>query len=131
MHPGHIVMLEDCKTVCDYLIVGVQSDPTINRKTSDDAYSKIAGKRKNQPIQTLEERLIMAEAVKYIDEVFVYDTEENLYDWLKNNKWNVRILGSDWKGKKYTGHDIPGEIYFHERNHNWSTTELRERISNL
>ena len=130
MHPGHIVMLQDCKTVCDYLIVGVQSDPTIDRSSPDDSYSKIAGKQKNKPIQTLEERLIMTKSVKYVDEVIIYDTERDLYNWLKNNKWDVRILGSDWKGKKYTGYDLPGEIYFHERNHNWSTTELRERISN-
>ena len=79
LHPGHILMLEDCKRVCDYLIVGVQSDPTIDRKKSEDSYSKISGKPKNTPIQTLEERLIMIKAIKFVDEVFVYDTEKNLY----------------------------------------------------
>ena len=130
LHPGHILMLEDCKRVCDYLIVGVQSDPTIDRKKSEDKYSKISGKSKNIPIQTLEERLIMIKAIKFVDEVFVYNTEEDLYDWLKNNNWDVRILGSDWEGKNFTGHDIDGELYFHKRDHNWSSTAFRERLKN-
>jgi glycerol-3-phosphate cytidylyltransferase len=128
IHPGHIVMLKDCKTVCDYLMVGVQSDPTIDRKLSNDSYSKISGKKKNSPIQTLEERLIMIKAIKYIDEVFVYETEKDLYKWLLTNIWNVRILGSDWEGKKFTGYDIKGEVYFHKRDHNWSTTSFRKRL---
>jgi len=130
IHPGHIVMLKDCKTVCDYLIVGVQSDPTIDRKGSNDLYSKISGKKKNSPIQTLEERLIMINAIKYIDEIFVYKTEEDLQKWLINNKWDIRILGSDWEGKRYTGFDIKGEIYFHKRDHEWSTTNFRKRLKN-
>ena len=65
LHPGHILMLEDCKKVCNHLIVGVQSDPTIDRKKSEDSYSKISGKPKNSPIQTLEERLIMIKAIKF------------------------------------------------------------------
>ena len=130
IHPGHIIMLEDCKRVCDYLIVGVQSDPTIDRKEAKNHYSEIAGKIKNKPIQTLEERLIMIKAIKFVDEVFVYDTEEDLYNWLKNNKWDIRILGSDWKDKKFTGHDIDGELYFHKRDHDWSTTAFRNRLKN-
>ena len=130
IHPGHIIMLKDCKTVCDYLIVGVQSDPTIDRKNKDDNYSKISGKSKNAPIQTLEERLIMIKSIKYIDEVFVYHTEQDLYNWLKNNNWDVRILGSDWEGKEFTGYDISGEIYFHKRDHDWSTTAFRKRLKN-
>ncbi len=123
-------MLKDCKTVCDYLVVGVQSDPTIDRKNANDEYSKISGKPKNIPIQTLEERLIMIKSIKFVDEVFIYDTEQDLYNWLKNNKWDVRILGSDWKGKNFTGHDIKGELYFHKRDHDWSTTAFRNRIKN-
>jgi len=128
LHPGHIIMLEDCKRVCDYLIVGVQSDPTIDRKNSEDNYSKISGKSKNIPIQTLEERLIMIKSIKFVDEVFVYNTEKDLYNWLNNNKWDIRILGSDWQNKEFTGNDINGELYFHKRDHNWSTTSLRKRI---
>ena len=121
-------MLEDCKNVCDHLIVGVQSDPTIDRKKNSDEYSKISGKPKNTPIQTLEERLIMIKSIKFVDEVFVYDTEKDLYNWLINNKWDIRILGSDWKGKKFTGHDIDGDIHFHIRDHGWSSSAFRERL---
>ena len=121
-------MLKDCKNVCEHLIVGVQSDPTIDRKNINDSYSQISGKPKNSPIQTLEERLIMIKSIKFVDEVFVYNTEQDLYDWLLNNKWDIRILGSDWKGKKFTGHDIEGKLYFHKRDHDWSTTGFRERI---
>ena len=128
IHPGHIIMLEDCKNVCNYLIVGVQSDPTIDRKKINDSYSQISGKPKNSPVQTLEERLIMIKSIKFVDEVFVYNTEQDLYDWLLNNKWDIRILGSDWEGKKFTGHDIEGKLYFHKRDHDWSSTGFRERI---
>jgi len=130
LHPGHILMLEDCKNVCEHLIVGVQSDPTIDRQSDSDEYSKISGKSKNNPIQTLEERLIMIKSIKYVDEVFVYHTEKDLYNWLTNNKWDVRILGSDWKGKKFTGHDIVGDIHFHKRDHDWSSSAFRERLKN-
>ena len=130
LHPGHILMLEDCKNVCDHLIVGVQSDPTIDRNKNSDEYSKISGKPKNSPIQTLEERLIMIKSIKFVDEVFVYDTEKDLYNWLNTNKWDIRILGSDWKGKKFTGHNIDGDIHFHVRDHDWSSSAFRERLKN-
>ena len=123
-------MLADCKNVCDHLIVGVQSDPTIDRNKDSDEYSKISGKPKNTPIQTLEERLIMIKSIKFVDEVFVYDTEKDLYNWLNSNKWHIRILGSDWKGKKFTGHDIDGDIHFHVRDHDWSSSAFRERLKN-
>ena len=128
LHPGHILMLKDCKNVCNYLIVGVQSDPTIDRKDANDKYSKISGKPKNPPIQTLEERLIMIKSIKYVDEVFIYDTEKDLHNWLLKNKWDVRILGSDWKGKQFTGYDIDGDVHFHIRDHDWSSSAFRERL---
>ena len=110
--------------------MGVQSDPTIDRNKGSDEYSIISGKPKNSPIQTLEERLIMIKSIKFVDKVFVYETEKDLYNWLKNNKWDIRILGSDWQNKKFTGHDIDGELYFHKRDHNWSTTAFRNRLKN-
>ena len=70
----------------------------------------------------------MIKAIKYIDEVFIYETEKDLYKWLITNTWDIRILGSDWEGKKFTGHNIKGEVYFHKRDHNWSTTSLRKRL---
>ena len=110
-------MLQDAKRQCDKLIVGLQTDPTIDRPDT-----------KNKPIQSLEERRIQLEAVKYIDEVFIYDTEEELYKKLLDIKPDVRILGSDYINKSFTGDDLDIEIYYHERNHNYSTTNLREEI---
>ena len=119
IHPGHILMLKDCKNVCDHLIVGLQSDPTIDRKT------------KNKPIQTLEERKIMIESIKYVDEVIIYNTEEELVDLIKTTKPDIRIIGSDWKGKKIIGENLDVPIHFHTRNHNWSSTNLKKRIINI
>ena len=116
IHPGHILMLKDCKNVCDYLIVGLQSDPTIDRKT------------KNKPIQTLEERKIMIESIKYVDEVKIYNTEDDLINLIKEIKPDIRIIGSDWKNKNITGENLDIPIHFHIRNHNWSSTNLRKRI---
>ena len=117
-HAGHILMFKEAREVCDYLIVGLHSDPTIDRP------------EKNKPVMSLEERKIILEAVRYIDEIFIYDTEARLYEILKENKYgfDVRIIGADWKGKPYTGHDLPIEMYFNTRDHGYSTTDLRRRI---
>ena len=117
-HAGHILMFKEAKGVGDYLIVGLHSDPTIDRPD------------KNKPIMTLEERRIMLQAIKYIDEIFEYDTEAQLYEILKKNELgiDIRIIGVDWKGKAYTGHDLPIEMYFNTRDHGFSSTELRRRI---
>ena len=117
LHAGHILMLQDAKRQCDKLIVGLQTDPTIDRPDT-----------KNKPIQSFEERKIQLEAVKYVDEVFIYDTEEELYKKLLFINPDVRILGSDYIGKSFTGDDLDIEIYYHERNHNYSTTNLRGKI---
>ena len=117
-HAGHMLVFKEAKTVCDYLIVGLHSDPSIDRP------------EKHKPIMSLDERKIILESVRYIDELFIYDTEKQLYDILKENKYgfDVRIIGADWKGKEYTGHDLPIEMYFNSRDHGFSTTELRRRI---
>jgi len=120
LHAGHILMLEDSKKQCDYLIVGLQSDPTIDRPDT-----------KNKPVQSLEERQIQLEAIKYIDEIVIYDKENELYDLLKKINPDVRILGSDYKNKSFTGDDLPIKIYYHNRNHSFSTTNLRKQIINL
>ena len=117
MHPGHIKMLQDARNQCDYLIVGLQEDSTIDRP-----------KTKNKPIQTMEERYIMLCAVRFVDEVVLYRTEDDLYKYLKENKPDIRILGSDYDGKDFTGKDLGIDIYYHKRDHNWSSTELRKRI---
>ena len=117
LHAGHIIMLRYAKARCDKLIVGLQTDPTIDRPDT-----------KNKPIQSLDERRIQLEAVKYVDEVSTYDTEKDLYKKLLDIKPDVRILGSDYIGKSFTGDDLDIKIYYHDRNHNYSTTNLREKI---
>ncbi len=77
---------------------------------------------------SLEERRIILEGIRYIDEVVVYSSEKDLYDLLIALKPDIRIIGADWKGKEYTGHELPIEMYFNSRGHNFSTTALRERI---
>lgn len=125
-HAGHMKMLKDAKAQCDYLIVGLQDDPS---QTDDKEYRvKTGGKEKNRPIMSLEERKEIIEGIKYVDEVFVYSTESDLYEWLRSNRYDVRILGSDWEGKPYTGHDLPHVPYFHRRDHGYSTSELRRRV---
>jgi glycerol-3-phosphate cytidylyltransferase len=120
-HAGHILMLKESKTVCDYLIVCLQGDPS----QTDSGYR---GKQKNKPIMSLEERRIILESIKYVDEIVTYNSEEELYDLLVKLKPDIRIIGPDWKGKPYTGHDLPIPMYFNHRDHDYSTTELRRRI---
>jgi len=117
-HPGHVIMLEDSKNQCDILVVGIQTDPTLDRPDS-----------KNVPIQDLDERKIMVSSCRHIDYVVKYSTENDLYNILTLLKPDVRILGSDWKGKEYTGHEIKDiNIHWHDRSvHKYSTTNLRYR----
>ena len=110
-------MLKDAKKQCDYLIVGLQTDPTIDRPQT-----------KNKPIQSIEERTIQLKAVKYIDKIITYSTEEELYHLLKEINPDIRILGSDYKNKSFTGNDLNIKIYYHDRDHNFSTTSIREKI---
>jgi len=117
VHPGHILYLKDAKSICEHLIVGIQVDPSIDRP------------EKNKPIQTLVERQIILKSIKYIDEILVYETEKDLYGILKTLKPDVRIMGTDWKFKEFTGSDLNIPIEWHDRFvHTYSTTNLRERI---
>ncbi len=119
-HAGHIMMLKESKSQCDYLIVGLQTDPTIDRP------------QKNKPVQTVFERFIQLQACKYVDEVVVYATEKELVDILLSYPINVRIVGNEYKDKEFTGkeecwnHNI--DIYYNKREHSFSTTELRQRV---
>ena len=118
LHAGHILMLKDAKAQCDKLIVGLQTDPTIDRK------------EKNKPIQSYEERYIQLQAVKYVDGILRYETENDLYKMLYELMPDVRILGSDYEHKYFTGIDIQGiDIYFHKRDHDYSSSLLRKKIS--
>jgi len=117
LHAGHIKLLEDAKSQCTNLIVLLQSDPSIDRP------------QKNKPIQSLDERLIQLEAVKFVDQVLVYDTEAQLYQLLENLKPDIRIQGNDWDGKSFTGQDLNIPIYYHDRlSHTFSSTDLRMRV---
>lgn len=122
LHTGHILMLKEAKTLCSYLIVGLQVDPTIDRK------------EKNQPVQSITERYIQLKAVKYVDEIIPYSTEQDLINLLLALPINIRILGEEYKNKPFTGNDIPGHIdicYFNKRRHKFSTSELRNRVAEL
>ena len=117
LHAGHVKMLQDARNQCDYLIVGLQTDPTVDRPDT-----------KNKPIQSLEERQIMISGIRFVDEIVIYTTEGQLYEYLRDYPPDVRILGSDYKGKDFTGKDLNIDIYYHNRDHDWSTTNLRKRI---
>lgn len=115
-HAGHVAMLREAKTVCDYLIVGLQTDPTIDRS------------EKNQPVQTIVERYLQLQACKYVDEIVVYATEQDLVDLLNILPINIRILGEEYKDKEFTGRDMDMEYHFNKRSHRFSTSDLRKRI---
>ena len=121
LHAGHITMLEEAKHHCDFLIVGLQSDPTIDRPGE-----------KNKPVQSLIERQIQLSAVKYIDEIIVYNTEQDLEDMLLTLPINIRILGEEYRDKPFTGKDICAkrdiEVFFNGRDHSFSRTSLRKRV---
>ena len=118
LHAGHILMLEESKSFCDYLIVGLHSNPNIDRP------------EKNKPIQSLNERLIQLRAVKYVDLILIYDTEDDLLNLLKAIKPDVRIVGEDYRDKSFTGDNLEIETKFNSRNHKFSSSELRDRIKN-
>ena len=115
-HAGHIIMLEEARTQCDYLIVGMQTDPTIDRA------------EKNKPVQTVFERFIQLSACKYVDLVIPYATEKELLDILLSYPIDVRILGEEYADKAFTGDYLNIELYFNKREHSFSTTELRQRV---
>lgn len=125
-HAGHYLMLKDSKAQCDILIVALQTDPTI-----DKAYRlETGGKNKNKPVQSFEERLIQIQGCRYVDHVIPYSTEAELLDILNELNPDVRILGSDWKGKSFTGNNLNIEIHWHNRDHDYSTSNLRKRVYN-
>jgi glycerol-3-phosphate cytidylyltransferase len=120
-HAGHIMMLKEARTQCDYLIVGLQTDPTIDRPLE-----------KNKPIQSVFERYEQLKACKYVDEVLVYATEKDLVDILLSYPIDVRILGNEYEHRDFTGRhecvDRGIQFYFNKRDHSFSTTELRQRV---
>jgi len=117
-HAGHILMFEEARTVCDHLIVAIQTDPSLDREA------------KNSPVQSIEEREIQVSACRYVDEVIIYDREADLIEILDTLDWDVRILGDEYKDKEFTGRDKYLEkCYFNRRPHSFSSSELRERVA--
>lgn len=119
-HAGHVLMLQEAKTQCDHLIVGLQNDPTLDRPN------------KNKPVQSIVERQIQLMGNKYIDEIRIYNTEKDLEHLLLILPINIRILGIEYEHKEFTGKQICLDrgikIYYNVRDHNFSSTSLRERI---
>lgn len=120
LHAGHVRMLAEAKQQCDYLIVGLQTDPTIDRP------------EKNKPTQTVVERYIQLKGCKYVDEIVPYATEKDLEDILKLYPVDVRIIGVEYKDKDFTGRDFCEKknitLFYNERNHRFSSTNLRKEV---
>ena len=122
LHAGHIGMLREAAENCDYLIVGLQTDPTIDRPDT-----------KNKPVQTLVERYAQLNALKFIDEIVPYETEQDLLDILELFQINVRFLGEEYKEDEFSGKDICRkrgiQLHFNKRDHRFSKSDLRKRVA--
>ena len=120
LHAGHVMMLREAKDQCDYLICGLQIDPAVDRP------------EKNSPIQTIVERYTQLSAIKYVDEIVVYSTEQDLLDILEMYKIDVRILGDEYKDKDFTGREVCDklniDLYFNNRDHRFSSSNLRKSV---
>jgi glycerol-3-phosphate cytidylyltransferase len=124
LHAGHVTMLKQEKELCDYLKVALQVDPTIDRPGV-----------KNKPVQTVYERYCQLQAVKYVDEILVYETEEDLLNLIKTQTMHIRFLSEEYYGRDFTGKqyciDNGIEIHYHKRQHKYSSSDLRKRVFEL
>jgi|TARA_B110000503_G_scaffold133261_1_gene210489 glycerol-3-phosphate cytidylyltransferase len=120
-HAGHVIMLKEARKYCDHLIVGLQTDPSVDRPNT-----------KNAPVQTVFERFVQISACKYVDEIIPYTTEKEVLDILLSYPIDVRIMGEEYRDKEFSGKDICKEkgieIVYNNRKHTFSTTQLRTRI---
>jgi glycerol-3-phosphate cytidylyltransferase len=123
-HAGHVTMLKMEKEMCDYLKVALQVDPTIDRPGV-----------KNKPVQSVYERHVQLQACKYVDEILVYETEEDLLNLIQTQTIHIRFLSEEYVDRDFTGkqycidHDI--ELFYHLRKHKYSSTEIRNRVYDL
>jgi len=121
LHAGHIAMLSEAKNHCDYLIAGLQTDPTLDRAS------------KNTPVQSIVERQIQLQATRYVDEIVVYQTEKDLEDILLSMPLDVRIIGVEYENRDFTGRDICNkrgiELIYNGRDHSFSSSSLRKRVA--
>ena len=119
-HTGHVLMFAECKAYCDHLIVGLQVDPSLERN------------QKNTPVQSLYERFVQLNAIKYIDEIIPYAYEHEILQILQSRNIGVRFVGADYTARDFTGKDYcvskSIDLHFNNRDHGFSTTELRKRI---
>jgi glycerol-3-phosphate cytidylyltransferase len=113
LHPGHIEMLRECKKNCDYLICGINTAPVKNGKL---------------PVQSLMERYVQLSSVKFVDEIIPYESEFDLVNLLKLKKPDIRFIGADYKNKKFTGDNLNIEIFYNNRDHPFSSSELKTRV---
>ena len=116
LHAGHVVMLKEARKNCDRLVVGLQTDPSIDRED------------KNKPIQSVYERYVKLSGVKYVDEIIPYDTEQSLVDLLQSQEIDIRFIGEDYRDKGFTGDDLPLQVFYTNRQHSFSTSTLRRVI---
>ena len=123
-HAGHVTMLKMEKQLCDYLIVALQVDPTVDRPGI-----------KNKPIQSIYERFVQLQACKYVDEILVYSTEYDLLQLLMTQKIDIRFLSEEYLNRDFTGKQYciqnGIELHYHKREHDYSSTELRNRVYEL
>jgi len=119
LHAGHVLMLKECRKNCEYLTVGLHVNPQLERS------------EKNKPVQSIYERYLQLQGCKYVNKIIVYENEKDLIDILKVNQFDIRFVGTDYKNekKKITGKELCS-IYYLSRNHDFSSSELRERIKN-
>ena len=115
LHTGHVLMLREAKEQCDVLIVGLQTDPTMDREY------------KAKPIQSIFERWTQLNSIKYIDQIIPYDSEASLLDLLNSIPIDLRIIGEEYKNKEFTGKGLH-EVHYNSRQHSFSSTELKERL---
>lgn len=120
-HAGHVLMFKECKKVCDYLIVGIKVDPTVDKPG------------KSKPVQSIVERQIQVQACRYVDEIIVYETEKDLVDILSVLDIDIRIMGADHEGRPTSeGREVCRKrgikFFYNKRGHRFSSTELKRRI---
>ena len=117
IHPGYVYTFEEAKKHCDRFIIFLQRDPSLHRKS------------KYKPVVPLYERYRTLKSIRYIDDIYVYQTEEELYELIKFFKPDIRILGEDYIGKSFTGDDLPPKVIYTTRAHGWSTTRMKDMIA--
>ena len=116
LHAGHVVMLKEARKNCDKLVVGLQTDPSIDRQD------------KNKPIQSVYERYVQLSGVKFVDEIIPYDTEQSLVDLLQSQEIDIRFIGEYYRDREFTGSDLPIEVFYTSRQHSFSSSSLRNKI---